>query len=125
MGWMRSDNVTEIAGAVAMARGVDGLLVDCATNQKLARVSSNGKPAFAIQLDVGVLHIWVQQSALMLGTIPRNIRTYGFDKEGNRAKPDQPGMHSGLNPFFRHNELICFNPKNLDQAWEVIKTFEG
>jgi hypothetical protein len=124
MGWMRINFVAEIAGAVAMARGVESLLVDTGSNQKLARVSKNNKPAFVIQTDVDVLHIWVVKTSPMLAAVPRDIRTYGFNKDGKPAKQGQPGMHSGLKPFFGTNELICFNPESLDQAWEIIKAFQ-
>jgi hypothetical protein len=115
----------EIAGAVAMVRGHSAFHVDTQTNKKLARVSKAGRATLAIQVDTGVLHIWALASeALLLHLkIPKDIRTYGYDRHGLPAVPGQPGMHSGLAPFFSTNELTCFNPASLDQAWLIIKAF--
>jgi hypothetical protein len=114
-------------GALAMARGCTSLSIDVETNKKLARFSANGEPKFVIQLDVDILQIWLAKSSADAAF--RNIahldRRLGVQKDGSAAKPDLDGMHSGLRPFFKTEELTCFSPTSLDEAWILIRGMAG
>jgi hypothetical protein len=105
-----------------MAMGVGSLSVDLRTNKKLARVSRGEHPLFIIQLDTEILHIWAETSQVVSLKFKGAslLRSFGYNAFGEPARPGQPGMHSGLRPFFSTNELTCFNPATLDEAWLLI-----
>ncbi|MEO9634492.1 MAG: hypothetical protein ABJF89_02435 [Parasphingorhabdus sp.] len=119
------NRIPDIDGALALAQGRRVFDIDLETNTKLARISLNGQPSFVIQVDTEKLHIWVETGSLtsFANSVNHDIRQFGFDVSGNPASSGQPGMHSGLRPFFGTNELTCFNPASLDEAWSLIKAF--
>ena len=115
----------DVQGALALCRGLGSFAVDTTSNGKLARVSKAGKAAFAIQIDTDTLHLWTPTVSIQQNftAIPHAIRKFGYDRNGEPAALGQPGMHSGLKPFLGTNELTCFSPISLDEAWQLIKAF--